>query len=215
MADDVLDITSVSAKRLYNAFVKSSSDLMQTGAVEIEPMSMLQTNNNSANDHELIVSRSTVDATSAHCLRSNVTLRLLKLDQPQKERLHQGLLEVAKEAFMDFNKARKVTKKDSQRAADCLQQFSEWMNKREGKPFTAVIDGANTAYFGQNFHEGRFNFYQIEFLVKALESMNEHALVVMPSKYTEKTFHVNLGGWRQQTATKQEAAVLQRYVCFL
>ena len=212
MANDVLEITSASAKRIYNAFAKSSSDLMETGTATIDPMSMLQPNISLARNDELIVSRSTVDATSAYCPRSAVTLRLLTLNKPQKERLHDGLLEVAKEAFMEFNKKRKVTKKDSKRAAEGLNDFSDWMNQRKGRPFTAVIDGANTAYSGQNFHEGKFNFYQIEFLVKALESMNEHALVIMPAKYMQKTFHVNLGGFKQQTVTEQEVSVLRRLV---
>ena len=46
-------------------------------------------------------------------------------------------------------------------------------SKREGRPFTAIIDGANVAYYMQNFAGGSFNFHQIQFMVEALEKMNE------------------------------------------
>lgn len=54
-------------------------------------------------------------------------------------------------------------------------------------------DGANVAYYGQNFEEGKFNYHQIQFLVDALESKNENVLVTVPHKYATKIFYSNSG----------------------
>ncbi len=70
---------------------------------------------------------------------------------------------------------------------------------REGKPFTAIVDGANVAYYMQNFEGGRFNFHQLQFMVEALEKMGETPLVIVPYKYIADSFFVNMGArtWRQ------------------
>ncbi len=42
----------------------------------------------------------------------------------------------------------------------------------------------------QNFEGGSFNFYQIKFMVEALEKMNENPLVVLPHKYCSRRFQI-------------------------
>ena len=49
-------------------------------------------------------------------------------------------------------------------------------------------DGANVAYYMQNFDKGGFNFHQIQFVVDAIEARNENPLVVLPNKYAKPTF---------------------------
>ena len=68
-----------------------------------------------------------------------------------------------------------------------------WNSNREGKPFTAIIDGANVAYYMQNYEGGSFNFHQIKFMVDALEKMNENPLVILPFKYCSPSFSVGMG----------------------
>jgi len=71
-------------------------------------------------------------------------------------------------------------------------------SNREGEPFTAIIDGANVAYYMQNFQGGSFNYYQIQFMVEALEKMKENPLVIIPFKYCSKYFTVTMGANRRQ-----------------
>lgn len=63
---------------------------------------------------------------------------------------------------------------------------------RKGEPFTAIIDGANVAYHLQNFDSGKFNLYQLDFMVRTLERMKESPLVILPAKYTNRSFHSQL-----------------------
>ena len=55
------------------------------------------------------------------------------------------------------------------------------------------MDGANVAYYMQNFEGGSFNFYQIQFMVDALERMGENPLVIIPHKYMSDSFFVQMG----------------------
>ena len=56
----------------------------------------------------------------------------------------------------------------------CLWYTISLVSEREGEPFTAIVDGANIAYYMQNFEGGLFNIHQIAFMVEALEKMNEN-----------------------------------------
>lgn len=60
---------------------------------------------------------------------------------------------------------------------------------REGKPYTAIIDGPNVAYFGW----GKVNIFQLQRMVDELEEQGEHPLVVMPEKYTRPRFYLRAG----------------------
>jgi hypothetical protein len=82
---------------------------------------------------------------------------------------------------------------------------------REGKPYTAIVDGANVAYFGQNFEQGKFNYYQIQFLVDALESKGEHPLVILPQKYARKYFQSTTSSrGKKQVMDEKELAIIRR-----
>ncbi len=81
---------------------------------------------------------------------------------------------------------------------------------RKGKPFTAIVDGANIAYYMQNFQGGSFNFYQLQFMVEALEKMNEKPLVILPYKYMSNKFQLLMGGTpRSQVVGKEEKKILE------
>ena len=72
-------------------------------------------------------------------------------------------------------------------------------------------DGANVAYYMQNFENGSFNIHQIEFMVNALEKMNEHPLVIMPFKYSKPSFMVKIGAmYKKQVVSSDEQQILQR-----
>ena len=55
----------------------------------------------------------------------------------------------------------------------------------------------------QNFEGGTFNFYQLKFMVEALEKMNENPLVVIPYKYCGRSFHLNMGGSHRHKVVDQ------------
>lgn len=76
---------------------------------------------------------------------------------------------------------------------NCRRDTSINESARTGEPFTAIVDGANAAYYMQNFDQGSFNFYQIQFVVDALIKMKENPLVVLPYKYGFDSFKINTG----------------------
>jgi len=83
---------------------------------------------------------------------------------------------------------------------------------REGEPFTAFLDGPNIGYYMQNFDQGKFNVYQIDFILNALEDMGETPLVIMPQKYCLPSFTTNSSRGRRQNLLKSEMAILERFV---
>jgi hypothetical protein len=61
----------------------------------------------------------------------------------------------------------------------------------------------------QNFEGGSFNFHQINFMVKALEKMNENPLVILPYKYLTPSFVVHMGASRrQQVVDKSDKKII-------
>jgi len=76
---------------------------------------------------------------------------------------------------------------------------------REGDPFTAVVDGANVAYFG--FPE--LHYSQVEKVVDELRRMGENPLVVLPKKYTQRKFLLSHTR-RWQSLKDREHQVIQR-----
>ena len=81
----------------------------------------------------------------------------------------------------------------------CLIVFhSAYLLQFYGHSFSK-LDGANVAYFAQNFEFGRFNYNQIKFLVDTLEAMNEKVLVTVPHKYTNRSYRSNAGAWTQRS----------------
>lgn len=81
---------------------------------------------------------------------------------------------------------------------------------REGEPFTAILDGANIAYYMQNFDQGKFNVYQIAFIQEALEKMDENTLVIMPYKYCLPFFTTSGSRGGKQHMSDREMDILLR-----
>jgi len=226
MANDVLEISSSAALKLYHAFKVGFHDAMDLsddvvsltkkkdemegtttateGYIQEEEEETLVLNNKQANHDELVVSRVKVNRTTAICQRTNATLRLIMLEEEQGQQLHDTLIQMADaqyEAFEAKNKAKKpkirkeggVGSNDNKGSDDPhfagkqLSNFVDWVNTREGEPFTAIVDGANVAYFGQ----GHVDYLQLKLMVETLENMNENPLVIMPQKYTNSKFRVS------------------------
>jgi len=75
---------------------------------------------------------------------------------------------------------------------------------REGSPFTAFVDGANVAYFGQ----GTVRYSQVVRVVEELEKMGEKPLVIMPRKYVNASFRV-ANGQTQKLGQKDLEAITE------
>lgn len=216
MAEDALEITSASARRMSNAFaVGFKGDAMAKNLKEMHSLAGIPPCNDAALDTELVASRVTVSAETAECPRTGATLRLILLGEAQRSTLHDSLLDLSKAAIEQLQPSRVPRRggslSDSEYAARELSRFSTWLDKRTDPPFTAIIDGANIAYYMQNFDQGRFNYHQIQFVVDALLSMNENPLVIIPHKYTTTSFSVTTGlGRGFQRLREKDIAILER-----
>lgn len=186
LAEQTIEISSASAKRLYNAFQRGfQGNDPKMNLKHLHLLESLQMNNELAEPDELIVSRVRLDEFTGKCPRSGAQLRLINLDPTQKRSFQKALLYLVSSSYQERH--RNATKTD---VAEKLNRFGEWLQTRNGKPFTAIIDGPNIAYYMQNFQQGTFNFHQIKFVVDALENMGENVLVVLPKKYTYDRFSI-------------------------
>lgn len=88
LAEDAIEISSASAKRLYNAIVRGFDG---HGLRSLHLLESLPTCNDSAPATELVANRVLLDATNGKCPRTGVQLRLINLDGEQKEKLKSGL----------------------------------------------------------------------------------------------------------------------------
>lgn len=77
---------------------------------------------------------------------------------------------------------------------------------REGDPFTAIVDGANVAYFGSP----ELHYSQVKRVVDELKLMGENPLVILPKKYTQRTFMLSHNR-KLQTLRDRDYNVIERY----
>jgi len=111
---------------------------------------------------------------------------------------------MARSSYQEFTKNRqKSDEEDQDYGFRQLSRFSEWLDTREGDPFTAVVDGANVAYFG--FPE--LHYSQVKLLVDELKGMGEKPLVILPKKYTHRTFLLSSTG-KSQILKDRDYAVI-------
>ena len=125
MAEDVLEITSASARRLYGAFENA---LREQGSdrefVEMHPLAPLSIENVPGADDELIVSRVLVADDTGVCPRSGAKLRLINLKNDEREQTRKSLLNLAESAYLAW-----IGKdiQDDGRALLSLGEFANWL----------------------------------------------------------------------------------------
>jgi Zc3h12a-like Ribonuclease NYN domain len=163
-------------------------------------------------EHELFASRVRIDLSTGVCPRSGVKLQLIQLAESEKAKLIQGILSLAKSEYERFHEKHNHRKSNDHVPADeNLIAYYNWLDQREGEPFTILVDGANVGYYNQNFEDGRFSYHQIKFVVDYLERLGENPLVVLPNKYSKDSFTVTHGIVgslvRQQQLTVAEMAI--------
>jgi len=193
MAEDVLDISEESARILHNGFALG---FHESGLPTIPNSSTMTPMTTLCNNTTLVANRVIIDKTTAKCPATSTTLRLIVLEQSQRIHVHDTLLEMAREKSIEYTaklaskgRSTKDNAQKAQQATQIIKEFSEWLDAREGRPYTAIVDGANVAYFGW----GKVNVHQLIHMVDALEKQGEYPLVVFPEKYTWRKFHLRQG----------------------
>lgn len=204
LAEIAVEINSAAAKRLYSTFQSGfQGDNPHTNLKALHLLEPLKGNNDPADPRDLIVSRVRIDENTGRCPRSSTQLRLIHLDSEQKSRFRDGLLYLATNTFENRHQTKDL------RAEKSLNDFGTWLKDRSGKPFTAIIDGPNIAYYMQNFEQGTFNYHQIKFVKDALEDMGENVLVILPYKYTQDSFILN----KMTRSVRQKLSKKERAIC--
>jgi hypothetical protein len=190
MADDVLEISSASASRLHNALaIGFKEQPKKNNLKEMHPLASMPLSQNPADSNELVACKIALDRSNGICPVTNAQQRLIVLEPSQRRQLHDDLLKLSREQFAKYVRRRQDESVD--RATEELQKFSDWLDERDGEPFTAIVDGANIAYYMQSFDKGRFNYHQIKFMVDTLEERGETVLVVIPHKYGYNEFYTS------------------------
>jgi hypothetical protein len=210
MKEDIIEISSATARRLFNAFAEGFPD---SGLERLTSLAPLQMNGEAVDKEDQIVADLVpIDPYTGKCSRTGITLRLEQLSESQAASLKDGVMQLAKDRqnqfIDDLSKHKQVDRRGE--AEYRLYSFFRWLDRREGDPFTVVIDGPNVAYYMQNFESGRFSYHQIQFVIDSLEKMGERPLVILPRKYTLDFFsvtvgsHSGTGAWKQRLTSAEK-----------
>ena len=148
MASETLEISSASARRLYNSLAigfQSKDKSENNGSVvsslkASHPLMSMALAKEPAKSNELVACRVSLDRCTGICPVTNVQQRLIVLEPDQRKQLHADLLNLSTEQFSKF--AGKKSNDSPGRAREQLQVFSDWLDQRQGMPFTAIVDGA-------------------------------------------------------------------------
>lgn len=208
MSREIFSIPLPFVKRLYNAFAEGfpGEGLEQT--TSLKPLHLDQ---NKAVGNGLVVSRVQIDPNAGVCPCTEAKLHLVELTSKQKKRLKTSLISVAlesQELFYDARRKRGLDTSNFTSFDKLLQKFEHWLNKRKGKPFTTIVDGANVGYYLQNFDGGKFSFWQIQRVVESLEALGENPLVVLPRMYMFDKFRNTIDcGVSEQHLTPEDHSI--------
>eukprot|EP00597_Dinobryon_sp_UTEXLB2267_P008096 CAMPEP_0170085454 /NCGR_PEP_ID=MMETSP0019_2-20121128/20323_1 /TAXON_ID=98059 /ORGANISM="Dinobryon sp., Strain UTEXLB2267" /LENGTH=619 /DNA_ID=CAMNT_0010301903 /DNA_START=397 /DNA_END=2256 /DNA_ORIENTATION=- len=148
-----------------------------------------------------------ISATSCLCPNCRQPIMPLLLTDDEKARVRGALLSIA------------GTWAPSQEKH--LKEFGDWL--RSQQEFDYIVDGANVAYFHQNFESGKFSFRQIEMIVEKLQEKialehsngdsksNKRILVLLPRCYVQKVIPNNTQKRRKSVSlSKEDEAILNR-----
>ena len=81
----------------------------------------IPTCNDQAPEHEIVVSRVTLDETNGRCPRTGTKLRLIGLDDGQKSQLKDGLIHLSLTSYEE-----RAQRKNSTAEVE-LRRFGEWL----------------------------------------------------------------------------------------
>lgn len=194
MADDVLELNLDSVMMIMKAFKQDNSPERAGSTAESIDYQCVDTGL-----RKFCAGRVSISDKNALCPETGVKVRLISLNDEQRGQFHCSLLDLASSQNEDSSDETDQSHgpkraRLAQDARDSLEKFSNWLATRRGEPYTAIVDGANVAFFRCKF----FDYKQIQCIVDELESKGERPLVILPRKYTQKSFWVPTAGCFQQ-----------------
>ena len=129
MAEDVLEITSASARKMYNALAIGFKDQHEgRNLQEMHSLAGMRVFNDVAELDEVVASRISVDHETGVCPRTKARLRLVMLDEEQRKQLRASLAKLAASETAKFARGNKQKEKeDAQRAVEEMSRFSDWL----------------------------------------------------------------------------------------
>ena len=208
MAENILEISSASARKLSNALAAGfkeaphpnsegdNSDIIVSNLKETHPLAPMLVTKNKGLANELVACKVLLKRLTGTCEVTGAQQQLILLEPSQRKQFLDDLIELSKTQYTNYtrnigSRDKHAVNDSEEKAAEQLQKFSDWLNTREGEPFTAIVDGANVGYYMQNFAKGGFNYHQIKFMVDTLQSRGETPLVVLPNKYDNTNYIYN------------------------
>jgi hypothetical protein len=118
LAENAVEISPASAKRLYNAL---QSGFQDHNLKSLHLLESLKTCDDPADSHEMVASRVTLDETTGRCPRTGAQLRLINLDAEQKKQLQDGLMYLSATGYEERHPEKKSKGEDE------LKRFGEWL----------------------------------------------------------------------------------------
>ncbi|CAB9497638.1 expressed unknown protein [Seminavis robusta] len=199
MGEDVLEVSDATALDMYNHFragFKLLGDFLNDRREIPYAANAVDGWELTSEGVQFCVGRVNVDPISSVCPATGAKLRLNTLSDSQRQHMRNALFEMAEAQHVEFTAGRKKSSKNKSSGDDAkkeLIKFGDWLENREGDPFTAFVDGANVAYFGQ----GTVRYSQVQKVVAELERLGENPLVIMPRKYVNSSFRRAQGAYQQ------------------
>lgn len=122
MAEDILELTEPAARIIFDSFSAGFSldDLVCDG----ELPTILSTDE--SRDSPLTMGRVEIDGMTALCPVTGAKLRLIALDEDQRQHVHETLIKMAGIQFVEFTKNRKKPIEENLGIQE-LTRFSNWM----------------------------------------------------------------------------------------
>jgi len=212
MANTVDEIDPSCAVRLYKSFVMGFNDypihFYRPGHEMIDTIENVPISRCAAKRDELVACRVWLDKSTGKCPITETQQHIMPLSSNQRKIIHDDLFKLAKEEYN--NSPDKKHKDSSDRALIELQKFSQWLAKKKDVSYTAIIDGANAAFYKHHLNNGEFNYRQLKFVVDALEAEDYKALVILPSKYVKPGFILSDG--RRQRLNEEDLEIMNDFV---
>jgi hypothetical protein len=125
MADDILELAESSVKRIILDVLTGFGELSDSGGIHEIPNFNSRGDSRSAGVH---FGRVDIGVTTGICPASGAKLRLFRLDEQQRQHVHNTLLEMARLSYQEFTKNRqKGDDEDQDYGFQQLAEFSQWL----------------------------------------------------------------------------------------
>lgn len=189
MAYDLLELTEDAVNALYKGFLVAAHD-DANNLSSMGPIVVNETIPEYSRVGNINFGRVTINASTGICEATGVKLRMLTLDEQQREHVRQTLLDMAYSLQEEYRATAKVKSNlekvpTGDYCRDQLLNFSNWLAGTD-EPFTAFVDGANVAHFGS----GVVQYSQVKLMVDELLRLGENPVVIMPEKYATRKFYL-------------------------